>query len=280
MARAVSLILVFILAAPALGQPRRGGPRNRYLGEALRELDRHHPERELMELLWHPPVRQEIGLTDEEFAHVMAEMRGVMVKIRDLDQSLDEKEASREEVAKKLAEIVAPAYQRATEYLKENADFERLVELFVQQRGYSAASNQEVAKRIGLEGEALKEFQEAKHHLLHEMMDKVRPEFERLIRTPKGSQQEMGREVERLFKHAHQEVDEKLAQRLTPEQKAALDRMRDRAPFADLPRPGMGPMRGRGPREGRGPERGRPGPPGPPPSPNDDGDGHRDPPKC
>ncbi len=286
--RAVSLILVLITAATALGQPRRGGPRNHSLGDALRELDQRHPERELMELLWHPPVRHEIGLTDEEYAHIVAEMRGVMTKIRDLDRALDKNGASRDELVEKLAEIVEPAYRHATEFLKEHADYQRLIELFVQQRGYSAASNQEVAKRIGLEGDALRQFREAKHRLLREVMDKVRPEFERLIRNPKESPQEMGHEVERLFKQAHEEVDEKLAHRLTPEQKAALEAMRDRAPFSPLPRPGMGPPRGRPPRPGRGAERKGPpekpeppprAPAAPPPS-GSGGDTPREPSKC
>ncbi|GIX00713.1 MAG: hypothetical protein KatS3mg111_4045 [Pirellulaceae bacterium] len=253
MFRAVLLLIFLCAASSASAQPRRGGgPRSHPFGDALREIGQRHPERELFELLLFPHVRAEIDLSDQEYDELSDQLRQLMERLREIGESTRGTHKTKQEWIGELEPIVAAAHEQALKYLKEHADYDRLLELYVQQRNYSAASNEEVAMRIGLTGEDLEKFREAKREVWHRLMEDIRPEMDRVIRAPNFPREQISKEMERLFRHAHQRLDEELAELLPAEQRQALERMRDRDPFKDLPPPGArpwgGPPRERGPR--------------------------------
>lgn len=250
----VLIALAMLLPTEGMGQPpRRGGPGRNPFFDAMREAFQEDTHRELFELLYHPPVREHVGLNREDFDQIRDYMKDSMQAIHQLADDSRNSSKSKDELKAEILERTAPFHESAVRLLREKADLERLVQLFVQARGFSSAANGEVAERIELQGEELAKFREARAKLKHRLMNETRREIEKLIHNPP---QDVRERIKKLFEKANEKLDAEIAEHLTDPQKTALETLKGE-PFDGLPKRGGDPRHGGG---GRGFDRSRPPP--------------------
>lgn len=243
-----------LMAQPPVGPPRDGrgdrGGRDPFF-EAMREAFRDlTPNRELMELLWHSEVRSEIGLSREKHEEIEKILRESFTQVMALRDSAAEQKLDKDEWKGKILAIQSPVDQKIMAMLADPmvAKLDRLIGIYVQNRGFRSAANAAVAKRIGLEGDDFESFRKARSELWHRLMDENRDKMSGLIREGQRDK------IAQLFEEAERKLDGELSFRLTTAQKRELQELKGE-PF-DLPRRNPD-MRGRGPRGGSG--EGRPG---------------------
>jgi hypothetical protein len=224
-------------------QPPRPEGRDKFfdaLGEAHRQL---LPRRELVGLLWHDSVQKEVGLSPENYQKIEQLRREEFNKVMALRDELKDQALSKEEIVKKIIETQAPIDQQLYELLHnpEHANFDRLLGIYVQSRSFSAATNETVAERIGLVGDAYLEYRKARGEIWHQLMDENREKMGNLIRE--GDR----KKISRLFEEAEKKLNSSLAAKLTNEQRTALQQLEGEK--FDLPKQ---PFDFRGPRGRRG----------------------------
>lgn len=258
------------------GSPERRGDSNRRMlfFEALREVHHHNSGKEFLDLLYHKPVRIEIKLQEEDFAKLQEYARSAMHVLRDLEKQPHTDNTTKQELISLIGQKLAPLNAQSIQLLQTKSRFDRLIELYAQRSGYSAAANGKVAERIGLVGEDLEKFREARAKLRHQIMEETGRQIQRLLSKSSGDVRE---QMSRLFENANDRLNESLALELTASQKSMFDKLLEN-PFADLPK--RGPRRRGGPpphrlgepshdnrkhgeKTGGGPGRGRPTPKGP-----------------
>ncbi len=251
----VTLTFCLLCCSQLCAQPPRTENRDKFydaLGEAHRQLI---PQRELVGLLWHKEIRDEVGLSAENYEMIEALRNKQYTAVMAIGEELRDPTLTKEERVKRIVEAQAPLDKQIYELLQnsENAKFDRLLGLYVQSRGFSAATNEIVAERIGLEGDAFIEYRRARGETWHQLMDENRDKMSNLIRE--GDRQK----ISRLFEEADKKLNVALASKLSSEQRAALLKLQGEK--FDLPKqPDF-----RGPRGRRGNGRRGNGDRGPPP---------------
>lgn len=205
----------------------RGGPGGGFqLGGAL----------DLMGLLRDEKVRAEVDMSEETYSAVQENLPSM----RDLFQ------ASESERAAKLKEANTQAQETLDEVLSPEHQ-KRLMGLLVQQRGNQAATNDLIAKEIGLDEAGVKKVQEAAAKAGESMRDKMREAFQNA-----GGDREKIRE---MMEGMRAETDKAIAAALTPAQLKSLEALKG-AKFEFSENRGFGGGRGPGGDAGGG---GRPG---------------------
>ncbi|MCA9132860.1 MAG: hypothetical protein KDA45_06885 [Planctomycetales bacterium] len=190
---------------------------------------------ELMGLLRMEEVRKEVDMSAETYEAIsesMPNMRELLGSEGDRAASL---KAANTKAQETLDEVLSPEHQR------------RLMGLLVQRNGSRAATNDLIAKEIGLDEAGVKKVQEAMTQASEGMREKMRELF-----TPDGDREKIREAMQEMTK----EVDQAVAAVLTPAQKKALEDLKgtkfefpENQGFAGRRGPGAG---GRGPGAGAG----------------------------
>lgn len=218
-------ILILVLSPILSAQPRPGRgpgtrpPRGDNFSEAIREAQRiEGTNQELLGfLLRHESIQQEIGIGEEHIKELRDLISDAIRAAWELRRESRDEEWSKEQLVEIMLERQRTFDRKVTELLEEHADYERLLGIFVQTRSYRAATHASIAERIGLEGEQLLEYREARSKLWHALMKANRWRIEDYIRERKND------EIERLMKYAENRLDELLAARLSEDQRARLE---------------------------------------------------------
>jgi hypothetical protein len=212
----------------------------------------------LLQLIAIEGVDKEIDLDEESkeaLQTAQRDMMGDMRGMRDLEP---------EERAAKMAEMMAEANKKAKELLDEVLQPEqqkRLMGLLVQRDGNRAATNELIAKEIGLSEDEVKKVSEAAAKSREGMMAKFAE-----MRGGQGERPDFTK-MREMMEEATKETDKAITDALTKEQIAALEALKgDKFEFPAPPAFGRGGPGGGagGPGGGRG-AGGRGGRPGGPP---------------
>ena len=202
---------------------------------------------ELMGLLRMPEVREEVNMEDE----VYEALREGQPDMRAMFQAEPEERA----------EMMKEAGQKAQEMLDEVLEpdqLKRLMGLLIQQNGMRAASNDMIAKEIGLDEAGIKKVREAAVSAMEGMREKMREMF-----AGGGGPGGFDREkMQSMMEDARKETDKQIGEALTSDQKKKLEDMKGEK-FEFPERGGRGGFGGRGGRPGgaggAGGRGGRPG---------------------
>jgi uncharacterized protein YajQ (UPF0234 family) len=238
-----------------IAQPPRPEGRDKFydaLGEVHRQL---LPRRELVGLLWREEVQKEVGLSPENYQKIEQLRRDEFTKVMALRDELKDKGLTKDEIVQKIIETQAPIDRELHELLHnpEHANFERLLGIYVQSRSFSAATNETVAERIGLTGEAYLEYRKARGEIWHQLMDENREKMGNLIRE--GDR----KKIAQLFEEAEKKLNAELAAKLTAEQRTSLQQLEgEKFELSKQPFDFRGPRGRRGDRERGDRERGSP----------------------
>jgi hypothetical protein len=230
--------------------------------EAMRDVFREFtPNRELMELLWHPEVRTEISLSDDKFREIVRLVSDGHSSVMELRETPNAPQLNRDQWKEKILAIQRPIDQQLMDMLRDPqvSNFDRLIGIYVQHRGFRSATNVAVAERIGLTGDAFESYRQAGKEFRYRLMEENRDKMGALIRD--GDREK----IAKLFEESEKKMEAHLAGLLTQSQQAALKKLEGEK--FDIPR---GPRGGDNLREeglrdlrrndgpGRsGPERGR-----------------------
>ncbi|MEZ6149759.1 MAG: hypothetical protein R3C09_06515 [Pirellulaceae bacterium] len=206
--------------------PSDGSRGNDPFFEAMREVHRDSSNRELFDLLRDPNVRQEIHLSEADSKQLEANGREAFEAIRAVRKANQDLATSKEELKQQIRAVLDPLEAKSFEILqKPEVDFQRLLGIYAQARGYRALLNDEVAQVIGLQGAALDDFRKFRSDNWRAIMDDTRRSIEKEIRnTPPGSSPREA--ISSLFRRAEEALDKKLASQLTEEQRAALEQLK------------------------------------------------------
>lgn len=244
-------------------QQSPGGSRGNFqtrrpLFDSLREAYPQATYRDVLSLLHHSPIRAEIGMSDVAYEEFQLTEREAMSQISALDSQLP-----RNVLVDKILEILDQSGTKTFQKISVPHQ-ERLLGIYVQERiarerVSDAAANQLIAEKIGLEEEELAEFRKRKRQLHEEMRETLRPEFERLYQNTAYDWDTKRQKMEKLFERGNQDIERKLDEKLSAEQRQKLLALQG-AKFDDLP-----PVMGRGGRRGPPPNTRSGGP----------GNGHR-----
>lgn len=192
---------------------------------------------ELMSLLRDEKVREEVSLDDDTYEA----LRGAQLDMRSMFQ------ASEDERSKMMQEANSKAQDMLDEVF-EPAQQKRLMGLLVQQNGNRAATNDLIAKEIGLDEAGIKKVQEAAQEAQGSMREKMREMFQ-------GGGPPDREKMQEAMADARKATDEAIAKALTDDQKQKLEALKgDKFEFSE--NAGFGGGFGRGP---GGPGGGRPG---------------------
>ncbi len=219
---------------PAADYPRPGGPREQEpFFEAMREVHLESSSKELFDLLRHASIREEIHLSEADAQRLRSNGREAFQAISAIQKQQRDSAASKDEIKQQLREVLKPLEEESFKILEQSqADFKRLLGIYVQARGHRALLNDKVAEQIGLQGESLAAFRKFRQEQGRAIMEETRRAVEKEIRnTPPGSSPREA--ISKLFRRAEEQLDEKLASQLTPEQVSALESLKG-AEF-DLP---------------------------------------------
>lgn len=223
------------------------------------------PHKELFDLLDHESIRLEIELSDLDAEAIKTNERNTIDALRKIREADGGKQLTPEKLKQKVHESIAPFNQLSYEILEKNSNFDRLLGLYVQARGCRALLNDKVAKKIGLEGEALEKFRKLRRETWQGLMVETNDAIKRHLRnTPPGTQPPRG-VISDLYKLAEKKLEEKLSGDLSEQQIADFELLKgEKFPLPEHPfnYPGRGRGRSRGSKDNdsdRGPDK-------PPPS--------------
>ena len=255
----LTALLVLGFSGALLAQfPRPGDP----FFDALRELHRSNPDREILELLLHPDYRREIQteieLTDDDWGEFSSKLDSARVVLQELrDKYRQSPATSKEDVKVELQAALEPVQLEAFQLLESKANLDRLLGIYVQLKGASSASSDKVAAKIGLSGEALEAFRAAKSRKWSELMNESRDRMQSAVRSS-----ERNDKIHAIFANAERELERYLVHQLDDDQNEKLSALKgEEVDGLDRIRKALPPRRGSGrPRGGRSGD----GPPGPP----------------
>ncbi len=226
--------------------------RNQFF-EAMRDAHRRQiPDREIVDLLRHEVIRKEVGLSDESWEKIQELLRSSMKATWDLRKEVADDSATKEELVEKILARQATFDQQILALLRdpENLQYERFLGIYVQAREFRAATNEDVANRIGLVGDDLQAYRAARFEIARKLMDDNRDRLGSLLRE--GQRED----ISKLFDETEVKLNQALAMKLNSDQRKALENLKGAA-FKLPPRPFdfRGPPRGGGRPESR--ERGK-----------------------
>lgn len=247
------LVVVGLMAVPAVAQQgRRGGPggpggfgMGRGLGGGASEL---------LGLLSAPEVRKEVKLSDEGYAAVEKLQQESREAMQGLFRNFgrDASEADREKARTEMTARMKESNEKAQALLEEvlpPEGYDRLLGLYVQLRGDSAASGELVAKKIGLADADRQKVEEAVNKARQEAFGQGRPEGQP---DPEA--------MRARFEEMRKKSDEAARTALNDQQKKALDDLKGaKFEFPESLRAGGGRFGGFGGPGGPGGQGGRRG---------------------
>lgn len=225
--KAVTVLAIFAIV-PAQGNCQR--KHGDAFFQAMREAQELSPTKEILEMLRYDRVREHLGLTEENSSDLRQHAQSAWATLRELSDEFRGQKIPNAEMRDRIVEAMKP-FDESTKKLLESKgiDYQRIVELFVQSRGYSAAANSEIAGQIGLDEEGLKKFR----HKMDEYRDRYRRSAYSEIRKA-ISEDEHGK-VRDAIRSIERRVNMKLKLVLTPEQQKALDQLAG-TPVPDIPK--------------------------------------------
>jgi len=209
---------------------------------------------DLLRLIPIEGVDKEIGLDEESkeaIQNAQRDLMGDMRGMRDLDQ---------QERAAKIAEMMTEANKKAKELLDEVLQPEqqkRLMGLLVQRDGNRAATNELIAKEIGLSESDVKKVGEAATKAREGMMAKFAD-----MRGGGGGERPDFTKMREMMEEGNKETDKAIAGALTKDQIAALEALKGEK-FEFPEPPAFGGRGGAGGPGAGGPGAGGPGAGGP-----------------
>jgi hypothetical protein len=197
------------------GGPGGGGPGGFGRGMGMQQGGAS----QLLGLLRMEEVRKEVKVSDESYEAVQTAQREAMGAFRD---------ASEEERTKLMKDLNV----KAQEYLDELVDpagMKRLMGLLIQQQGQSAATNDLIAKEIGLKDPELKAVTEVVAKMSEERGTKMREMF-----TGGGfgggggggPDPEMQKKMTDLMAELKKKTDDAINEKLTADQKKAIETLK------------------------------------------------------
>ncbi len=223
--RVLGLLAYFLLTAmdSALAQPPRRPPGVRDpFYEALIEVHQESPNKELFDLLNHASIRSEIKLGDEDALKIQENIGGAIRQIIALREQSRGQNKTKDDLKAEIHAAVAPFDESTYELLRKQADFDRLLGIYVQARSYRAALNEQVAAKIDLSGEQLTKYRDARSKAWRKIMEETREEIEKEIRNRDPNEGDPSPAIVKYFEQAEQKLDAKLREELTPAQRAKL----------------------------------------------------------
>jgi hypothetical protein len=229
--------------------------------ETLREF---MPHKELFDLVEHATIREQIGLSESEANLIVEHVSQTSGALNALRKQNEGKNVPLEQYKKQVRAIITPQNIASYDILYKS-DFKRLLGIYVQARSYRAVLNEQVAREIGLEGQAFEEFRKTRNEVWQVLMEELREDMMQQIRKAPPGAPPARANITKLFKDAEKELDFKLARELTPDQKEALENLKG-APFNLPEHPFKFPLP---------PDRGRSGRVGGPPRSPNHGDDHK-----
>lgn len=236
------MLLWLALSAHSQPPPPPDAKEREAFFEVMREV---LPHKELFDLLDHKSIRAEVDVNDADAETIEDNVRSTFEALRKFRDAEEGKLLTPEQLKQKVRETIAPFNQKSYDILEKNAKFDRLLGLYVQARGYRALLNDKIAKKIGLEGEALEKFRELRSETWRGLMEETNDAIKRHLRnTPPGAQPPRNA-ISDLFRHAEKELEEKLSCSLSDEQKDAFESLK--GPQFALPERPFNYGRGRGP---------------------------------
>lgn len=244
-------VLTAVAQPPGGSRGNRGRGWNRDMWDAFRKAHRTAADKEILDLLRHDSVREELKLTDDANDHLRKLGHKLFEELGQVPQDLGSKKTI-QRVSELLDKYGADAFEYLGTQIGEDG-IRRLEGIYAQSRRWGAATNSRIAQCIGLQGEELKEFRELADSLMEDMRDSVRPEISEIMEDSSLDFSERRSRIERLFSRRTEQIDEKLKNRLTKDQRDKLLGLHG-DPFEDLPnwrRPPPGPPSNFG-RGGRG----------------------------
>jgi hypothetical protein len=198
-----------------------------------------------MMLLSHPAIREEVGLSEDEYRQLQELNGGLDREIKSLHQSQQDNPVDHQQLVAKIVQQLSEHDRRFIEFLESTIDFDRFISVLVQARGNRSIVHEEVAKRIDLPPERLNELRALSHRVWREQMDELGDQIRQWIRSGesrKGSgdresgdresgdrqvaHQNQHEEIKQLLQKAEAKVNESVGQRLTTEQRMALDQLK------------------------------------------------------
>ncbi len=227
------IAIVFMVSSATAQPPKRheapaGNERSRYrfardpFHQAVGEVRRQNADAELIELMFSEKVREHLGMTDEQVAEYRAIMQKPFDGIRKLKEQYKDNPDSLDSLRKDIEKLMSSSSTEAINFLDQNEKLDGLIQIYVQHRKASSASSNQVALRIGLDGEDLEQFRKTKADESRKLMEKLNGEMEQLIRSRDKDRRE---QMAKLFRYAGQQQAKLLEKELTPEQQAKLNQL-------------------------------------------------------
>ncbi len=217
-----ALCLLFLCSA-ALVATQPPGMRDSFF-EALRAVHNENPDHEILELARNEQVLELLEVNIEQRSTFEASMKQAFEAMKELHNAQGDNPLSAEELKTEIRKASEQNNSKAFEALGDKSKLDRLIGIFVQWRGESAAACGQVASRIELDGDALTKFREKKAKLWSELMSDVRDEMKDAMRE--RDHQERRRKMHHLMSAAKDNMNAELKLELTEEQKNKLHSLR------------------------------------------------------
>lgn len=188
---------------------------------ALRDV-RTHNAQDLTFLLLHRSVRDEVKLDDAGWREFRDLHSRNLTAGEKLFQQLVEKQINAEVLKTELSKIAVEADKAILELLEKHKITDRLIGLFVQHRGASAAVNKLVAVKIGLEDPQRQEILKKRAKVEREVFEEAAEDFRNSARNP---------DVRRnIWEKVQKKINLAVSEELSNEQRSQLE-MLEGTPF-------------------------------------------------
>ncbi len=154
----------------------------------MRDVHKHafSSRMDFMMLLSHPSIRSQAGIDDEEYAELSRLEQSFFDEIWSVYQEQRDQPLAHQDLVKKIVEVVHSHDEEFMELFRTTTDFDRFIGILVQVRGTRSVVHEEVAKRINLSPEKLKEIRVLAFRTWREQTDHFGDKFRELLRGRKG----------------------------------------------------------------------------------------------
>ncbi len=195
---------------------------------AMREAFRQNADNEILEFAQHPNLPELLELESKDLEPFRKQVFATRTAMQDLHGEHKDTPIDHDRLVSRINEISSDGTRKAIEALEATGKWERVVGLFVQLRGSSAAATGAIAEKIALSGEQLDRFRKARSELWEEHMKDVGKVIQSAMRS-RERDPNRGRRIAEMMREAQEKTNEELRKLLTPDQQTALDALRGEA---------------------------------------------------
>lgn len=167
-------------------------------------------------------VSDHLQLSGESRNYLKQQLTGYFGKMSDWKEEYLADPSSIEGLRDAMRTEADLARTNMQKHLSQQEKLKDLFSLYIQARGAIAAAVKPIADEIGLAGEGLQKFRQAKEEAWHDMMDKLRDEMRHILRQPVEDRRD---HVTRLHRHAARQLELTLSRELGEDLRQALDKL-------------------------------------------------------